>query len=194
MTEPELELLEVRPMPVVQRVATSDERDEAVRRAVLALYDAHHREIATFARAIERDPQVAEDVVSETFVRLVEAVRSGRTPEQPRAWLHRVAANLVVDHGRRRQVFQRFAGRLLDRGTAEPADARILGAESQRELLDALASLPADARVALMLAAHGFTGREVAEALGRSELATRSLMWRARTSLRERLGAREGLR
>jgi len=194
MTEPDAEFLEVRAMPVVHRVATSDERDAEVRRTVLAIYDAHHRDIATFARAIERDPQTAEDVVSETFVRLVEEVRHGRTPAQPRAWLHRVAANLVVDHGRRRQSFQRFAGRLLDRGTAEPADTRILGSETHRELRAALATLPAEARVALMLAAHGFTGREVADALGRTELATRSLMWRARASLRERLGDGEEAR
>ena len=70
---------------------------------MLALYDAHHRELANFVRAIERDPQAAEDIVSETFVRLIDAVRRGRTPDQPRAWLHRVAANLVVDGGRRRR-------------------------------------------------------------------------------------------
>ena len=38
-----------------------------------------------------------------------------------------------------------------------------------------------------MLAAHGFSGREIAAALGRSELATRSLICRARIRLRERL-------
>lgn len=181
-------------MPVVHRVATSDERDAEIRRTVLALYDAHHREIATFARAIERDPQTAEDVVAETFARLVEEVRHGRTPEQPRAWLHRVAANLVVDQGRRRRVFQRFAGRLFERGTAEPADARLLGTEAHHELRAALAALPKESRVALMLAAHGFTGREVAAAIGRSELATRSLMWRARAALREQLGGGEEAR
>lgn len=181
-------------MPELQPVAPTTDRDEDVRRTVLSLYDAHHRDLASFARSVERDARIAEDVVSEAFIRLIEEVRRGRTPEQPRAWLHRVAANLVVDQGRRRLVFARVAGRLLDRDTAEPADARILRAEAGGLVRDALASLPADARVALMLAAHGFTGREVAEALGRSELATRSLMCRARASMRDRLGAREDLR
>jgi len=37
------------------------------------------------------------------------------------------------------------------------------------------------------MAAHGFSGVEVARALGRSEPATRSLLFRARTTLRDHL-------
>jgi DNA-directed RNA polymerase specialized sigma24 family protein len=57
---------------------------------------------------------------------------------------------------------------------------------------DALAGLTPDARTALMLAAHGFTGHEIAEAIGRSDLATRSLLCRARLRLREQLTGTEG--
>ena len=88
---------------------------ELIRRRTLELYDAHHRELATFVRAIERDPETAQDIVADTFVRLIDELRRGRTPDQPRAWLHRVAANLVIDRGRRRSVATRFLGRLVDR-------------------------------------------------------------------------------
>jgi DNA-directed RNA polymerase specialized sigma24 family protein len=101
--------------------------------------------------------------------------------------LHRVAANLVIDGGRRRTVFGRIAGRLVDRGQAPPPEEALLGWEFRKELHDALGGLSVEARTALLLAAHGFTGREIATALGRTELATRSLMWRARTELRDRL-------
>jgi RNA polymerase sigma-70 factor (ECF subfamily) len=158
---------------------------------VLALYDAHHRELASFIRGIERDPRVAEDVLSETFVRLIEEVRRGRIPEQPRAWLYRVAANLVVDGGRHRTVVSRVLGRLVDHRTEPPPDDEILRGETRREVWAALGTLSVDARTALLLAAHGFSGREVADALGRSELATRSLICRARLRLREQLGGRE---
>jgi RNA polymerase sigma-70 factor (ECF subfamily) len=160
---------------------------DAVRRTVLALYDAHHRELATFVRAIERDPQAAEDVVSEAFLRLITEIRRGRTPEQPRAWLHRVAANLVIDAGRRRIVATRFLARIADRRTEPPLDEGLLRGETRREVRDAMLELPVDARTALMLAAHGFTGQEIAAAIGRTELATRTLMCRARLRLRERL-------
>jgi RNA polymerase sigma factor (sigma-70 family) len=164
---------------------------EAVRRTVLEVYDAHHRELATFVRALERDPEAARDIVSDTFVRLIDEVRRGRTPDQPRAWLHRVAANLVIDGGRRRSVATRFLGRLVDRRTEPPLDEGLLRGETRTEVRDALLTLPVDARTALMLAAHGFTGREIAAAIGRSELATRTLMCRARLRLRERLESPE---
>ena len=193
MTEPESDLAaaDLATIAPVQPDPAILDRGEAARRAVLAIYDAHHRELASFVRAIERDADAADDVVAEAFARLTAEIRRGRTPDRPGAWLHRVAANLVIDGGRRRSVFGRVAGRLVERGAAEPADTRLLLAETRRELHDALGALPCDARTALMLAAHGFTGREVAEALGRSELATRSLLWRARTSLREQLAPRE---
>lgn len=169
-------------------VHPADRRDDELRRTAMAIYDAHHRDLANFVRAIERDRDTADDVVGESFVRLIAELRRGRAPDQPRAWLHRVAANLVTDGGRRRQLFGRVAGRLVDHGTAAPADEALLGWEFRHELRDALGTLSVEARTALLLAAHGFTGREVAAALGRTELATRSLMWRARTDLRERLG------
>jgi DNA-directed RNA polymerase specialized sigma24 family protein len=76
---------------------------------------------------------------------------------------------------------------LADRGTAPPPEDEILRDESRREVKNALAGLSADARTALMLAAHGFSGHDIAEALGRSELATRALICRARLRLREQL-------
>lgn len=164
---------------------------ETVRRTTLELYDEHHRDLANFVRALERDAQAAEDIVGETFVRLIDELRRGRTPDQPRAWLHRVAANLVIDGGRRRSVATQFLGRLVDHRTEPPLDEGLLIGETRREIQQALTELPVDARTALMLAAHGFSGREIAATLGRSELATRSLICRARLRLRERLESTE---
>lgn len=174
-------------LPVGDSRPRARDASEATRRATLDIYDAHHRELATFVRAIERDPETAQDIVSDTFVRLIDELRRGRTPDQPRAWLHRVAANLVIDRGRRRAVATRFLGRLADRGSEPALDTGLVVAETQREVRDALLVLPVDARTALMLAAHGFSGREIAVAIGRSEVATRSLICRARIQLRDRL-------
>ena len=111
-------------------------RSTEVAPIVLAIYDAHHRELASFIRGIERDPRVAEDVLSETFVRLIEELRRGRMPEQPRAWLYRVAANLVVDGGRHRTVVGRVLGRLVDHRTEPPPDDEILRGETAARGLD----------------------------------------------------------
>ena len=179
------------PGPVTIAVVAEGARSTDVAPLVLAVYDAHHRELANFVRSLERDPQVAADIVSESFVKFIEAVRRGRTPDQPRAWLYRVASNLVIDGGRRRTVATRFLGRLVDHATALPPDDEVIRDESRREVWEALAALSPDARTALMLAAHGFDGHEVAVALGRSDLATRSLICRARLRLREQLTGTE---
>lgn len=192
--EPIVTLAGVRPGPSMATATRVSRADPSA--AILELYDAHQRELHTFVRSLERDPATVEDVVAETFLRLTREIAAGRRPDQPRAWLHRVAANLVVNGGRHRNVVTRVLGRLVDHSTDEPADAPLIRAESRQELLDVLQSLPVEARTALMLAAHGFSGREIAATLGRSELSTRSLMSRARMRLRDQLQGRdtEGLR
>ena len=100
----------------------------------------------------------------------------------------------MVDGGRRRQVFGRIIDRLVDRRHVASADEPLLQGEFRREIREALAVLPVDARTALMLAAHGFSGREVADAIGRSESATRTLMCRARITLRDHLTRTEAER
>ena len=54
----------------------------------------------------------------------------------------------------------------------------------------ALGELEGDARTALLMAASGFNGMEVAEAIGRTGTATRSLMCRTRLQLRDHLVVR----
>lgn len=159
---------------------------------VLALYDANHADLYRFARALVREPAAAEDIVAESFARLIREVHAGRAPSDARGWLFRVAANLVVSAGRRRAVVARFIPRLAVRDEAEPADARALRGERQAELLSALSHLPPDHRAALLMAAHGFSGREIGEAIGRSEPAVRTLLSRARLDLRRRVQPMEG--
>jgi RNA polymerase sigma-70 factor, ECF subfamily len=158
--------------------------DEAT---LLALYDANQRDLYRFTRALVRETETAEDIVAEAFARLIREVRAGRAPDDARGWLFRVAANLVVTAGRRRAVAVRFLPRLAAREVAEAADAPALRGERQAELLSALGHLPADHRAALLLAAHGFSGREIATAIGRTEPAVRTLLSRARLDLRHRL-------
>jgi DNA-directed RNA polymerase specialized sigma24 family protein len=72
------------------------------------------------------------------------------------------------------------------RPARSPEDT-LMRREASGELAEALRTLRPDARTALLLAAEGFTGREVAAAIGRSEEATRTLMCRARMQLRTTL-------
>ena len=157
---------------------------------VIRAFEEHRLQLSSFAYGLARDRDVAEDLVQESFLRLVRELDAGRTPDNVKAWLFRVCSNLAVSRGRRINVAQRFlrVARIHD----EPAaDIEILRREANASLLAALGTLPTDARAALLMAAQGFSGREIAEAIGRSETATRTMMFRAREKVRIYL-VREG--
>jgi RNA polymerase sigma factor (sigma-70 family) len=158
--------------------------------AVAAVYDACHAPLYGYLASLTHDPGVAEEFVQEAFVRLVAASRRGAMPDDPRAWLYAVSTNLVIGRSRRRAIVGRWIHRLrpLEHDqVVEAPEETALRRERHDDLSNALASLPADARAALLLAAEGFSGREIARAIGKSDGATRSLLWRSRLALRVRL-------
>ena len=158
---------------------------------VAAAYDLHQRELFTFALRSSRDKDVAEDLVHEAFIRLIVEVEAGREPANVRAWLYRVVANLNVSRARRAAVAQKQAADFVDRGIQPGPEPSYLDQERRTMLDAALGDIGEDARTALLMAANGFSGMEIAEAIGRTGLATRALMCRARLQLRERLGSYE---
>lgn len=149
-----------------------------------AIYEERRGEILAFLVGMTRDPDVAEDLLQDTFIRLVREARAGRMPEQVRPWLYRTAANAAIDRGRRGASLARLLPRLLDRSEPDPPEHAYLRSERDAALHAALGRLPADRRAALLLAARGFSGHEVADLLGRTEGATRTLLCRARLEMR----------
>ena len=152
-----------------------------------------HEDLFAFLNNATRDTHVAEDLLQECFLRLIREIRAGRTPDNTRAWLYRVASNLVVSRARRRAVAGRWLSHLVQRESGEAADADLLRQERRGDVERLLAHLTPDARVGLLLAAHGFSGAEVAAALGRSDGATRVLLCRARLHLRQLIASEEGV-
>lgn len=131
-----------------------------------------------------RDPAAADDLVQETFVRLLIESDAGRPPLHPRAWLFRVAGNLAASRARRHSVAARRAAELVSRDVAPSPEDLLLEREGAQSVSGRLVGLPAHVRKALLLAADGFSGAEIARRIGRSELATRSLLFRHRRRLR----------
>lgn len=124
---------------------------------VAAIYDTHQRELFSFALRTSRDREAAEDLVHESFVRLIVEVEAGREPLNVRAWLYRVIANLAVSRARRATVAQKQLGELLDRHTEGGPEPLFLEHERRSDLEAVLGELGADARTALLMAANGST-------------------------------------
>ncbi len=166
--------------------------DAARSDVVIRAFEEHSAKLTGFAYAMTRDRDVADDLVQESFLRLVKELASGRTPDNLAAWLFAVCSNLAVSRGRRASVAQRFLRAARGGMDEAPADIETLRRETNAALLAALATVPGDARAALLMSANGFSGREIAAAIGRSEVATRTMMFRAREKLRVHL-VREGV-
>ncbi len=132
-----------------------------------------------------RDPDLAEDIVQDAFLELYRAAQRGELPDNELAWLHRVASNRVIDWSRKRA---RWAGHIPPAGdTEEPPEAEVLRREATRELRAALLQLPDDSRRALVLEGQGYRPAEIAQVIGRTGQATRTLLCRARRRLRDNL-------
>ena len=161
--------------------------------SILRLYDELQADLHGYAVAVTRDLSIAEDLVQESFLRLLREHRAGHPPTDPRGWLFRVCTNLVRSRFRRKVVADRNAPMLRTGDIGESAEEAVLRSDDRQHLQRALAMLPEELRMALMLSAEGFSGREIASTLGRSEGATRTMLWRGRTELRRHL-SREGER
>ncbi len=109
------------------------------------------------------DPEEAEDLTQETFVRAYKARARYRPDAPPGAWLHRIAVNAAVSHLRRRKLQRLLPIRLYE----APRDRDTERAEARTVVEQALEGLSPRHRAVLALHyVHGFTRDEIAAALG----------------------------
>ncbi len=171
----------------VQAAANGD------RAAFERLVRSHAGAVAAVTLAVTGDPGTAQEAAQEAFLH---AWRGLPTLEDPGAfggWLRQIAKNRALDVARAsRRAEDRAAGVDPDglSGAADGAEARLLAAEDDRRVREALAELPEASRAVLILYYREETPTaELAARLGLSEAAARQRLHRAREQLRARLDA-----
>ena len=141
------------------------------------------------ALSVLRNPAEAEDVVQDAFLRLLQRRHSLAAVIDIRPWLIRIAWNLALDrvrHARPSQLDDLFAAGLVSADL--PADQALAAAGQIKQVLRAMERLPKKERQALLLSAMDeLSTAEIGDILGRSESSVRSLLFRARAHLRQRL-------
>lgn len=136
-------------------------------------------------------PDLAEDLTAEVFLRAVRAFERF-DPERgtAKAWLFRIAQNVVRDYHRqagRRRLVSLSALRDLE-CTAPSPEERLLWEEETSLLLQAMAELsPRDGEVVSLYYGSALSIAEVSGILGLSLTATRTRLWRALRRLRKAL-------
>jgi len=170
---------------IVQRAARGDVRAHEI------IYRAYGTPVYSICLRFTRVPAHAEDLTQETFVEVIRSIAGFRGEAPLGAWIRRIAVSKAL-------MFLRSAwhsrGQSLDDDWDEPTPDRVPGypgdADQAIDLDAALATLPAVSRAVIWLHdVEGFTHREIAVLMGKSESFSKSQLSRAYQRLRPMLQA-----
>ncbi len=144
------------------------------------LFERHAPAVRGYFRRQLHGASAADDLAQEVFVRIVRGADAYDARERERAWVFRIARNVLVDHHRRSERTPN-QNATVEQATAPPQSLAL-------DLQQALAALPVEDRDAFLLGeVGGLTYAEIADATGSTVAAVRSRIYRARLALRQRL-------
>ncbi|RWZ76995.1 sigma-70 family RNA polymerase sigma factor [Streptomyces albidoflavus] len=161
----------------------------AVDRFVRAL----HRDVRYFVTFLGADPETAEDLAQDTFLRALGSLHSFEGRSSARAWLLSIARRAVIDSYRYASVRPRLADvEDWQRVAERTQDPGLLGFEDGVAMEELLNALPVERREAFVLTQLvGMSYAEVALACGCPVGTIRSRVARARAVLMRLLGEAE---
>ena len=160
----------------------------------------YEQDLQRFARYLCRHPEDAEDIAHSALLKAAEHIEGFRGEASMRTWLHTIVTNECRMLRRRRTT--QSLDRYVEEGTGdEPPSVELSGspadpgqqaqeAELRRHALAALGDMPEHYRTALFLqVALRKSTEEIAQTLGATVPATKSILYRARGKMRQQMGA-----
>ncbi len=179
---------------IMQRAGTGD---EACLEFLIAKY---RRPIISFMYRMVHNQAVAEELAQEVFLRVYRARATYRAEARFSTWLYRIASNMAINHARDTK-YERAAGSVFldqadeDTGTKPDvpdlrpiAEQDMLQDERMRRIREHVMALPERQRMAVVM--HKYQDmdyKQIGAVLKLSESATKSLLFRAYQTLREKL-------
>jgi RNA polymerase sigma-70 factor (ECF subfamily) len=179
---------------VMLRVAAGDEA------GFNYLVQKYHRAMIHFLFRMVRNQAVAEELAQEVFLRVYRSRESYRAEAKFTTWLYRIATNLAVNnardtrHERAAQTLYLDApdeetGTTPDVADDEPSvEQHLMRDERMAAIRKHVMALPERQRMAVLM--HKYQGmdyRQIGDVLKLSESATKSLLFRAYQTLRDKL-------
>lgn len=179
---------------IMLRVAAGDES------GFNYLVEKHYRAMIHFLYRMVHNQAVAEELAQEVFLRVYRSRESYRAEAKFTTWLYRIATNLAVNHARDTRHERAAQNVYLDAPDEETGttpdvaddvplvEEQLLRDERMAAIRKHVMALPERQRVAVLM--HKYQGmdyRQIGDVLKLSESATKSLLFRAYQTLRERL-------
>ena len=160
----------------------------------------YRRPIIHFMYRMVHNEAVAEELAQEVFLRIYRSRETYRAEARFSTWLYRIATNLGVNHARDTRHERSASTVYLDEPDADTgttpdvadstpsAEANILRRERMMAIRQHVMALPERQQSAVLM--HKYEGmdyKQIGEVLKLSESATKSLLFRAYQTLREKL-------
>lgn len=159
--------------------------------AVMGIYEIYFSPIYQYIRLRTGDADLAEDLASDVFVKLVRALKRGSAPRTSlRGWLFRVARNEIADHfGRKKQFPMTSLEEWVPAPNEEDPEVQFIQALDLQRAREAIRMLVAEQQEVLILRfGQMLSIQETADIMGKSVTAVKSLQFRAVNTLRSILG------
>ena len=171
------------------------------------LVEAYSGSIYRLALKMLGNPQDAEDVLQNTFLKSLQALKTFEGRSSLSTWLYRIAVNealMLIRKHKPQVLLSDMEGEDEEGNEFTPIEftdwcclpeEEFVSAESRKALDDAIQHLPETLRVVFLLRdIEGLSIQETCEALGLSETAVKTRLLRARLRLRELLSGYYGER
>ena len=165
------------------------------------LVDYYKHRIYNYVLRMVGDPDTAEDIAQETFIRAYSSLASFRGASSIQTWLYRIASNLAIDTMRRRKYRHNsfsLDAPLTTLDTEVSRDIEDEGPGPERQLqtrqvqekvTEAIAQLSPKLRTVIILyELQGMSYEEIAEIVGAPLGTIKSRLFNAREQLKELLG------
>jgi RNA polymerase sigma-70 factor, ECF subfamily len=164
------------------------------------LIQKYRKPIIHFMYRMVHNQAVAEELAQEVFLRVYRSRETYRAEARFSTWLYRIATNLGVNYARDNRHERMASTVYLDEPDAETGttpdvadstpdvEAKLLRQERMNAIREHVMSLPERQRMAVLM--HKYEGmdyRQIGDVLKLSESATKSLLFRAYQTLREKL-------
>jgi RNA polymerase sigma-70 factor (ECF subfamily) len=164
------------------------------------LLQKYRRPIIHFMYRMVHNEAVAEELAQEVFLRVYRSRETYRAEARFTTWLYRIATNLGVNHARDTRHERAASTIYLDEPDSESgstpdvadatpsAESNILRRERMAAIREHVMALPERQRMAVLM--HKYEGmdyKQIGDVLKLSESATKSLLFRAYQTLREKL-------
>ena len=141
--------------------------------AIETLINRHRSKVFTYILLTIKNTQLAEDLFQETFIKVIQSLRSGKYKDNGRflSWVIRIAHNLIIDHFRKEKQMNSVSNddsevdlfnskKLSDKNIEEV----IVNSQIKAELRSLINELPADQREVVLLRHYGeLSFKEIAD-------------------------------